>query len=214
MPPLLSNLQSRLTAAFQNRSRNPREVNDRRIMPELSPIGALSTQGAERLFDSLLSMTSSRAWDRLAGGCESRAEVVAGLVENAGGLTFKVWAFPPLEGGKIGRPLTPRRQQPTSSSIHTWHFHVAAAALVLDGGKISIRIFDPSLFNGHCEPSRWMWGLSATKGRMLMTMATVLMLDPETLAFSGRPGDNIVDNDILHQAMSPDTEMPRLPCEF
>ncbi|MBC9177758.1 protein-glutamine glutaminase family protein [Pseudoroseomonas ludipueritiae] len=179
--------------------------------------GVMSLATANEAFSDLLDGNLGASWNRLAGGCEYRAHAAVARLAAYTSLVFKAWALPHIGlDGTEKRPLVPQRQipDPTAGKFHTWAFHVAPAALVLDGaGRVSTMVFDPSLLDGPCATKRWMWAMSASDGRLLLTGPEVFLIDTRSLAYSKPPGDDVVAQNLAAQGKSPDAVVARLLAE-
>lgn len=171
----------------------------------------MTEERAARLFEELLG-SASLNFDRLQGGCEYRAEVMCRMCRQAGVPVWKAWAFRQVrEDGNLGTPLIPHRQADpaTTTKFFTWEFHVSAAVIVDADASSAFAVLDPSLSSGPCTASEWLAMMDARNARVLISDASVFLIDHKTLAFHDSPGDQLVDAEMAAQAGGIDTFVPR-----
>lgn len=156
--------------------------------------------------------SASLNFDRLQGGCEYRAEVTCRMCRQAGIPVWKAWAFRQVrEDGSLGTPLIPHRQADpaTTKKFITWEFHVAAAVMVDAGALSAFAVLDPSLSSGPCTVREWAAMMDAPNARVIISDASVFLIDHKTLAFHESVGDHLVDAEMAAQAHDIDTLVPR-----
>ena len=169
---------------------------------------------AVSIFAKLINDRELQCWDRLQGGCEYRAEVAAQRIRKMGYEPLKAWAFPEIRpDGRETFCLGQRRQDPETAPVYfTWGFHAAVAAFV-DIGHASpqVMVFDPTLMDGPCMPDEWMSAMYATRGRFMLTLAEVFLVDPTArMAFLPSPGDDVVRREVARMKGVVQTQLPRV----
>ena len=81
---------------------------------------------------------------------------------------------------------------------------------MVDAGALSaFAVLDPSLSSGPCTTRQWAAMMDAPNARVLISDASVFLIDHKTLAFHESPGDLLVDARMAAQAHEIDTLVPR-----